>query len=79
MMASNTAPFPEVKPYPTAIEPAMVLDELAAIILRYVVMDKEQADAAALWIVMTWVIDVLQVAPIAITTAPEKACGKSQW
>ncbi len=78
MMASNTAPFPEVKPYPTAIEPAMVLDELAAIILRYVVMDKEQADAAALWIVMTWVIDVLQVAPIAIITAPEKACGKSQ-
>jgi len=78
MMASNTAPFPEVKPYPTAIEPAMVLDELAAIILRYVVMDKEQADATVLWIVMTWVIDILQVAPIAIITAPEKACGKSQ-
>lgn len=59
-------------------EPAAVLDDLVEIILRYVVMDKEQADAAALWITMTWFIDQIEVAALALITAPEKACGKSQ-
>lgn len=27
---------------------------------------------------MTWFIDVVQVAPLAVITAPEKRCGKSQ-
>ena len=35
------------------IDPAVVLDEVAEIIRRYVVLEKEQADAAALWIAMT--------------------------
>lgn len=34
--------------------------------------------AATLWAAMTWFIDVIQVAPLAIITAPEKRCGKSQ-
>jgi putative DNA primase/helicase len=70
-------PFVEVEPHAEPIVPSLVLDELAEIILRYVVMDQEQADAAALWIVMTWFIDVVEVAPLAIITAPDKACGKS--
>lgn len=71
-------PFPTVEPWPEPIDPEQVLDETVAIILRYVVMDIEQARAAALWITMTWVIDVVEVAALALITAPEKACGKSQ-
>ncbi|TRZ99005.1 MAG: DUF3631 domain-containing protein [Rhodocyclaceae bacterium] len=71
-------PFAEVEPYPKPIDPAMALDEVANIIRRYVVLDKELADAAALWIAMTWFIDVVEIAPLGIITAPEKACGKSQ-
>ncbi len=71
-------PFAEIEPHPEPIDPAHVLDEVVEIIRRYVVMDKEQADAIALWAAMTWFIDVVEVAPLAIITAPEKACGKSQ-
>jgi putative DNA primase/helicase len=74
----SSAPFPEVAPFPDPVVPREVLDEIVAIILRHVVMDRELAIAAALWIAMTWLIDVIEVAPIAIITAPEKACGKSQ-
>jgi len=34
--------------------------------------------AVTLWIAMTWFIDVIQIAPLAVITAPEKRCGKSQ-
>lgn len=76
--ASDRLPFAEVEPYPDPIDPAQVLDEVVDIILRYVVMDREQADASALWITMTWFIDDVEVAPLLIITAPERACGKSQ-
>ncbi len=76
--ASERLPFAEVEPYADPIDPAQVLDEVVATILRFVVMDKVQADAAALWITMTWFIDDVEVAALAIITAPEKACGKSQ-
>lgn len=75
---SDHLPFPEVEPYAEAVDPAQVLDEVTAIILRYVVMSQEQAHAVALWIAMTWFIDDVEVAAILIINAPEKACGKSQ-
>jgi putative DNA primase/helicase len=40
-------------------------------------MTPEQANAAALWVAYTWFIDAVEVAPLAIINAPEKACGKS--
>ena len=76
--ASARLPFAEVEPYPEPIDPAQVLDEVVDIILRYVVMDEAQAHAVALWIMMTWFIDDVEVAAILIINAPEKACGKSQ-
>jgi putative DNA primase/helicase len=76
--APTNQPFPVVEPWITEILPAQILDEVTDVILRYVVMDTHQARAAALWIAMTWVIEVIEVAPLALITAPEKACGKSQ-
>ena len=71
-------PFPDVEPHPEPIVPAQLLDEIAATIRRFIVVDAEQADAAALWVTFTWFIGVVEVAPLAIINAPEKACGKSQ-
>lgn len=75
---SSQLPFSEVDPWPDPIDPAQLLDEVAGTIQRFIVLDDEQAFAAALWITQTWFIDVLQVAPLALINAPEKACGKSQ-
>lgn len=71
-------PFPEVVPYPDPIDPAQLLNEISCTIRRFIVLEPEQADAAALWVAFTWFISEVEVAPLAIINAPEKACGKSQ-
>jgi len=70
-------PFPDVEPYHEPVHPADLLNEISETIRRFIVLDIEQADAAALWILFTWVIEEFDVAPLAIINAPEKACGKS--
>ena len=74
---SSNLPFPEVDPWPDPVDPAQLLDELSVTIHRFIVMDDEQADAVALWVVLTWFIEVVKVAPLIIANAPEKACAKS--
>jgi putative DNA primase/helicase len=71
-------PFPDVEPCPTPVNPASLLTEVASTIRRFIVMDPAQADAAALWVALTWLMDAVDVAPLAIINAPEKSCGKSQ-
>ncbi len=71
-------PFADIEPHPQPIDPAALLNEVSETIRRYIVLDVEQADAMALWAAFTWFIDAVKVAPLAIITAPEMACGKSQ-
>jgi len=74
---SSSLPFPEVVPFPTPVDPALLLNEITAAIRLFIVMTPEQVDAAALWGAFTWFTDVVEVAPLAVINAPEKACGKS--
>jgi len=70
--------FEEIEPYPETVDGAVLLDEIKATIKRFIVCHDETATVVTLWIAMTWFIDVVQIAPLAIITAPEKRCGKSQ-
>lgn len=69
--------FPEVAPWPDTIDGAELLREVADLIRRHVIADPATVNAAALWAAFTWFIDVVNVAPIANITAPEKRCGKT--
>lgn len=71
-------PFPEIEPHSAPIDPAQLLTEISITIRRFIVLDAELADAAALWVAFTWFINAVEIAPLAIINAPEKACGKSQ-
>ena len=70
--------FPEVTLWHDPVNGDELLHEVVSTIRRYIVCDKETAIATALWCAFTWVIEHVQVAPLAIITAPEKRCGKSQ-
>lgn len=70
--------FADVEPWPAPVELGTVLTEIASTVQRFIVCNDETAHATALWIAMTWVIDSVQVCPLAVITAPEKRCGKSQ-
>jgi Protein of unknown function (DUF3631) len=77
-LQDDDEPFFElVEPHPHPINPAALLSELSDTVKRFIVCPDETADAAAVWIAFTWFIEVVEVAPIAVITAPEKRCGKS--
>jgi len=70
--------FDDINPWPHPVNPADLLGDIAATVGRFIICCPETACAVALWVAMTWLIDVVQVAPLAVITAPEKRCGKSQ-
>lgn len=70
---------PQTEMWPETVVPARLLDEIKATIKTFIVCDEEVAVAGALWASFTWFIDVVQVAPIAVITAPEPRCGKTQF
>lgn len=70
--------FEEIEPWEEPVNPDLLLQEITNTIRRFIVCQPETAQAAALWVAMTWFIDVVQVAPLAVITAPEKRCGKTQ-
>lgn len=75
--SGNDSFFSEVEPWPEAVDGADLLHDIASVMGQFVIADKETIRAAALWVVFTWLTDVVQVAPIANITAPEKRCGKT--
>lgn len=70
--------FDDVQPYHSPVDGAELLEQIKAIIDRHIVCEPPTSLAAALWIMFTWCIDAVHIAPIACITAPEKRCGKTQ-
>ncbi len=60
------------------VNPVDLFNDVVKCVQRFIICEPETAQAAALWVGMTWLMDVVQVAPLAVITAPEKRCGKSQ-
>lgn len=77
-LKQDDSPFANIEPWHEAIDPAQLLDDITRTIQRFIVVDKYQAQTAALWVSACWFIDVIDCAPIALINAPEKACGKTQ-
>lgn len=63
--------------WPMPVDGAVLLDELVGVFERYVVLPAGAAIAVALWVLHTFLIDVLCVSPILVISSPEKRCGKS--
>ncbi len=70
--------FDDVEPWDASVNGGTLLTDIVDTVQRFIVCKSETAQAVALWVAMTWLMDVVQVAPLAIITAPEKRCGKSQ-
>ena len=61
---NDELPFEAVDPWPEAVDSAKLLTDISVTIRRFIVCGKETADAAALWVSMTWLMDVVQVTPL---------------
>jgi putative DNA primase/helicase len=69
--------FTDVEPWPESVNGADLLNELADIIKRYVVLPDEAAEAAALWVVHTYAYDLGRITPVLAIYSPAPRCGKS--
>ena len=65
------------EPWPEPVNGAAVLTDIAAFVRRHVWIDEPCADALALWAVMTWIHDRLEISTFANLTSATKRCGKS--
>ncbi|MGJ8619769.1 MAG: DUF3631 domain-containing protein [Methylophilaceae bacterium] len=70
-------PFPVYKPHKQPVELASILDEVSTTIRKLVILEREQAETAALWIVHTYIVNVFSISPLLIINAPERACAKT--
>ena len=65
----------DVLPWPENIEGDRVATALAASLKRYVVLPDAAADAVALWVLHTWLIDKFIITPRLAVTSPTKGCS----
>jgi len=75
---SSTEMFSTTEPYNGLVNGVELLDEIANTVRRFIICDPETITAVTLWTAFTWLIDRVQIAPIAMITAPEMQCGKTQ-
>jgi len=67
----------DVMPWDESIDGGMLATMLACVVKNYVVLSAEAADAIALWVLHTWVIDKVAISPRLAITSPTKSCGKT--
>ena len=67
--------WPEPEPWPEPVDGSAMLAEIAEIIALHVSLPAALADAVALWTVMTWLHDRLDISPFLNVTSATKRCG----
>ena len=71
-------PMNAVEPWPEPVNGAVLLEDMARTIRRFVVLPDASCDAEALWTLNTYVHDVASVLPNLCLSSPEKRCGKTR-
>jgi hypothetical protein len=67
----------DVLPYPDPVDGDQVAASLVTAIRKYVVLPPAAADAVALWIMHTWLVNSFNISPRLAVTSPTKGCGKT--
>jgi len=71
--------FEDVEPWPYKVNGGELLNDIAALFRRYVILPLYADIAAALWVLNTYVHDASFHSPMVHITAPDKACGKTRF
>src|SRR5262249_37092183 len=67
-----------VESWPEPVDGAALLDTIATIFTRYVVLPKYAEEALSLWVAHAWALDCFQCSPFATLISPTKRCGKTR-
>lgn len=69
--------FLEIEAWDQEVSGDQLLQELEELFRTFVVLPDHAETALALWVIFTWLIPVMHVAPILAISSPEKQCGKT--
>ena len=69
--------LPEPTPWETPVDGAELLDAVAAVVRRHVVLPDHACDAIAVWTAHSYLLDRLMITPRLAITSPTKGCGKT--
>ncbi len=69
--------FPDPEMWPTAVDGAALLDDIAKAIGAHVIMPETSRDACALWVPHTFSLDATMISPRLAITSPTRGCGKT--
>lgn len=69
--------FQKFDPWPDHVDGAALLDGIAGIIERHMVLPPCAADAIALWVLHAHAHDTASISPLLAVTSPTPECGKS--
>ena len=75
--AGRPIEFATPEPWQDPVDGAALLNALSTVIGEHVITEKRFCDAAALWVVHTYLLDHFQVTPRLLVRSPIKRCGKS--
>ena len=67
----------EVEPWPEAVDGKALLDELASVLTRFVVLPRWAAETLALWVLHTYAFELRDISTYIGIESPEKRCGKT--
>ena len=67
----------DVLPYDETVDGDMLASALAAAVKTYAVLPDSAADAIALWVLHTWLVNSFSISPRLAITSPTKGCGKT--
>jgi len=67
----------KVDPWPEPVDGNVLLDELAALLRRFVILPQWAAETVALWILHTYAFQLRDVCTYLGIESPEKRCGKT--
>jgi Protein of unknown function (DUF3631) len=67
----------ETEPWPEAVNGNALLDELADVVRRYVVLPVHASNAVALWVLHTHAFELRDISAYLGIESPEKRCGKT--
>jgi hypothetical protein len=69
--------FSEPEPWNHPVDGASLLDEIANVLCRFIVLPLDEIKAIALWILHTYAVEATSICPILIVKSAEKRCGKT--
>jgi hypothetical protein len=69
--------FSEPEPWDHPVDGSSLLDEIANIFCRFIILPLDEIKAIALWILHTYAVEATSICPILIVKSAEKRCGKT--